>query len=281
VEKETECCRREKGITGALLDLCAVAAVAYFLFVILWGINYNRLPFAASAGIDVRETTVTELFETCAILINKTNSLRSQIPSGEGGIADLSGDTAAILNKTASEFDNIKSDFPALDIRYSKPKPVIMSQAMLYTGITGVYFPFTGEANVNTGIKLVELPFTACHELAHQAGFAREDEANFISWLVCSQSADIDFNYSGNLMASIYLLNSLSENDVNKWAEARGLCSSEVNMDMNALGQFWEKYEGAVHDISNSVNDAFLKVNLQEDGVKSYGRMVDLLIAYL
>ena len=290
---------------NTLLDFCIAASVIYFLFVVLWGINYNRQPFAETAGIEVREYSVDELNEVCLMMIDRANTLRDQVPEDMDGNVLLTGGypdmlaygifgfpvgsgadspTAGyrdILNKAWIEYDNVKSEYCTLDKRYNRPKPVIASEIMCFAGITGIYFPLTGEANINVKISQAELPFTACHELAHQAGFSREDEANFISWLVCDRSSNISFSYSGNLMAMIHLLNSLYENDSGKWAAARGLCSDKVNRDLIAQGQFWERYEGPVQDISTSVNDTYLKANLQEDGVKSYGRMVDLLIAYL
>ena len=52
-----------------------------------------------------------------------------------------------------------------------------------YLGISGIFIPFTCEANVNATLPDWEIPFTACHELAHQRGFAREDEANYVGYL--------------------------------------------------------------------------------------------------
>jgi len=65
---------------------------------------------------------------------------------------------------------------------------------MSYLGIGGVYFPFTGEANVNISMPHTSIPFTACHEMAHQIGFAREDEANFIAYIACKNHPSPDFS---------------------------------------------------------------------------------------
>ena len=268
-------------IPGVLLHFCSIAAVFCFLFVALWGINYNRLPFAETAGISVREYTASELNEVCVELINRANSLRGFVAVDEEGNVALPGGKDGVLDKSWREYDGVKGRYPTLDVRYSRPKPVLLSEVMSFAGITGVYAVHTGEANVNINVGALELPFTACHELAHQAGYAREDEANFISWLVCDQSSSAEFRYSGNFIAMIYALNSLREADESKWTQARALCSEAVNRDLKMHGQFWEKYEGPAREISTAVNDTFLKIYQQEEGVRSYGRMVDLLIAYL
>jgi hypothetical protein len=173
------------------------------------------------------------------------------------------------------------AEFAALgDFEPGRPKPVLSSALMSYAGITGIYFPITAEANVNTDITDAEIPFTICHELAHQLGYAREDEANFIAWIACVNSPYEDYRYSGALMALTNTLNALYERDRAAWDRIRGACSPAVNADLNATGRYWQRYEGPVSEISETINDTFLRTNGQTDGVQSYGRMVDLIIAY-
>jgi hypothetical protein len=65
-----------------------------------------------------------------------------------------------------------------------------------YVGFTGYYNPFTGEAQVNTTVPKFLQPFTASHEVAHQLGYAKEMEANFVGYLAASHSTDTLFRYS-------------------------------------------------------------------------------------
>jgi hypothetical protein len=162
-----------------------------------------------------------------------------------------------------------------------RPKPVLASKLMSYCGITGVFFPMTGEANVNMDILDAEAPFTMCHELAHQLGYAREDEANFIAWLACDASPYADFRYSGNLMALLHLMNRLYEADSGRHGAVWGACPAGVARDLAEMGAYWEKHEGAASEASTRINDAFLKINRQQEGVASYGRMADLMLGYL
>lgn len=147
-------------------------------------------------------------------------------------------------------------------------------------GITGIYSPFTGEANLNTAPPPVFLPFTMCHEMAHQRGYAREDEANFIAYLVCKNHEDAEFRYSGYLMAFQYAMNKLYTYSPEKFQTLRSQISEGIKRDLVANRNFWHQYQDTVAEkVSTKINDTFLKANRQSDGVHSYGRMVDLLIA--
>ena len=156
---------------------------------------------------------------------------------------------------------------------------MLLSKLMSYTGITGVYFPYTGEANVNIGPPDSMILSTACHEMAHQRGFAREDEANYISYFVCMQNPDADFQYSGVLLALINSMNALYTHDKKAYLELTKKYSPGLIRDLKQNNLYWEKHEGSLQKISDRINDAYLKSNMQNDGVYSYGRMVDLIIA--
>lgn len=124
------------------------------------------------------------------------------------------------------------------------------------------------------------IPFTECHELSHLRGFMQEQEANFIAFLACEHAERIDFQYSGYLMAWIYSTNALYRADHEVWQEVRSGLDQSVEPDLEANSRFWDSYEGKVSEVANQINDTYLKVNGQSDGVKSYDRMVDLLVSY-
>ena len=124
------------------------------------------------------------------------------------------------------------------------------------------------------------IPFTACHELSHLRGFMQEQEANFIAFLACSKSGEDAFAYSGYLSGWIQCMNVLYKTDYDAWKEVRGTLPPEAEADLRLNREFWAKYDGAIAEVSNKVNDTYLKANGQKDGVKSYNRMVDLIVAY-
>ena len=135
------------------------------------------------------------------------------------------------------------------------------------------------EANVNIDVPDFTLPFTMCHEQAHLRGFMREDEANFIAYLACMESVDQAIQYSGASMAAMYAMNTLYQADYERFCELYATYSPGVQRDFAAQSRYWAQFEGPVAEVSDKVNDTYLKANRQTDGVASYGRMVDLLLA--
>jgi hypothetical protein len=261
------------------VNILLIISIAFFSFVGIWGLNYYRMPFASIAGLEVRPASVKELEGLCRSLIERANALRTSVSTNSEGTMDIPGSRRDILNNCYKGYEAIAPKYPTLAGSYGNPKPILLSELMNYTGICGIYFPFTGEANVNVSIPESSLPSTASHEMAHQRGFSREDEANYISYLACTAHPDVNFKYSGILLALANSMNALHQSDPALYIELSKNYSKGVLRDLMALNEFWDKYEGPVERTSNRINNTYLKANNQKDGVKSYGRMVDLLIA--
>ena len=151
---------------------------------------------------------------------------------------------------------------------------------MTYTHISGVYTFFTGEANLNTNGPDYSLVYTTAHELAHQRGIAREDEANFIAFLVCTESDDAYIRYCGHLNLCEYVMNALYSADINLWEQLWDNLDIRIKCEMIAYNKHYEKYrDNVVGEISGAINDAYLQANGTEGSV-SYGLVVDLAVAY-
>ena len=267
-------------LLSGLLSLFIALGIFVSAFLALWGINYYRDSFAKSTGLDVHETSVEELYALCQELAEKANLLREQVSQTEEGTFRLPYSKTTALEKTSNGFENAQERFPILKGTYGRPKSVLYSQGMSWLGITGIYFPFTFEANVNTDIPESAIPFTSSHETAHLIGFAREDECNFIAYLACIFSDDVSFRYSGVYNALIYATNALYRYDTQRHSEVMSSLSEGVQRDISQTNQYWQQFEGPIQEAHESINDAYLKLNGQEDGVNSYGRMVDLLLAF-
>lgn len=266
-------------LLDSFLNLLVFVSVLYFSFITVWGLNYQRLPFSQIAGLNVEPSTVSELADVCEKLLENANELRKHVDENNDGVMILRAGKQDALKRAAKGYENAAKVYTEFEGIYGRPKGVALSEVMSYLGIEGIYSPYTGEANVNTSILDAPFPFTACHEMAHQRGFSREDEANYIAYIVCKSNPDTDFQYSGMLYALIYASNALYQHAPDSYWELRNNYSVGMLRDLDAINRYWKKYETPVQDFSSSVNDTYLKANRQEDGVKSYGRMVDLLIA--
>lgn len=252
-------------------------SVLVFLYVANCGINYHRTSFAVKADMVPEGYSVEELRETCVWLTGEVERTAGSVGRNEKGELKLEGD---VRQEAVQAMSGLGEQYPDLSGYYPKPKPVLLSELLSYQKITGIYMPFTVEANYNADMPAYDKPFTMCHELSHLKGFMQEEEANFIAFLACMNSESEVFRYSGALSAWEYAMNALWKADPVMWEEVRGKLDQQAEVDLSADDRFWAQYDGSVAEVSNRMNDAYLKANGQDQGVKSYGMMADLLVRY-
>ena len=256
-----------------------VFSLIYFLFITTWGINYNRYTFAQIAQLEIKPATVEELTSLTENLIIKVNELRALVLEDDQRVMKLPNGIPNMFQRASEGFKRAGEVYPELSGTYGKPKGVLFSEVMAYLGIGGFYFPFTAEANINTLLPPPMLPFVTAHEMAHQRGFAREDEANYLAYLTTSKHPDVDFQYSGHLMALSHAMSALRTAAPEKALALQEQYSEGVKRDLIALNQYWQKYDTFLDTIATEINNLFLRANMQQDGVDSYSRMIDLLLA--
>lgn len=258
-------------------NLFLTAAILLFLYVLNCGINYNRISFSNSADIQAVEYTADELTEICRWLTVEVNDRADKMNRDEAGVMQLTGATST---EAVVVMEALGEDYPELAGYYPKPKGLIFPWILSIQQLSGVYSPFTIEANYNSSMIDYQVPFTACHELSHLRGFMQEEEANFIAFLACVNADDEQFQYSGFLSGWSYCMNVLYQVDYEAWEEVRAELAATVELDLTANREYWLQYDGRVAEAANQINDTYLKANGQESGVKSYSQMVDLIAAY-
>jgi hypothetical protein len=271
--------KRIKILKNVFLNVLATFGLIYFSFQLLWGFNYQRLTLDKVFQLNVRKSSSKELSDLCKILIHNSNNLRKKVLENKYGVMELPYNKNFMLKSAHLGYDIASIKYSKLKGNYGRPKAIILSDPMCYTGITGFYFPFTNEANINMAEPDFFLPFTTEHEMAHQIGFAKEDEANFIAYITCINHPDINFQYSGALTALSYSLNALQKSDSQKYSELILTCSKGVLNDFRYNQNFWNGYSGPVEKMKDKINDTYLKSQNQHSGTNSYGAMVDLLLA--
>ena len=185
-----------------------------------------------------------------------------------------------LSEKLCASYDTLSKNYPFITHFNSEVKPLIISPVMTYSHISGIYSFFTGEANVNVNYPDFVTVFTCAHEMAHQRGIAREDEANFTAFLVCKDADDDYIRYCAYLNMYDYLANALYLADNTLYSKAFKELSTGAKSELSAYSAFFDKYrDNVVADVSDTMNNAYLEGQGTE-GVESYGLVVDLAVSY-
>lgn len=138
--------------------------------------------------------TVKELEILRNYIVAQCNERHQQMERDENSNVVYHGDADAAIK---SAMHSLASEYPRLSGYYPDIKRMWGSYFMYQSGYTGVYFPFSMEANCNKYINDLFYGKTACHEFSHLKGYIYEDEAEFISYLACASSGDVWLQYSG------------------------------------------------------------------------------------
>ena len=165
--------------------LLSIAAIVWNLFVLTFAAGYYGSRLEDRLGLSREKVSAEELYATAEHLADELRRLTPAVSFSEDGSSVMPYSYAEMNQKLMSAYEKFTSDKDFIHHTYSRVKPVLLSEPMTYTHITGVYTFFTGEANINVHFPDYTIPYTAAHELAHQRGIAREDEANFVAYLVC------------------------------------------------------------------------------------------------
>ena len=243
------------------------------------GIGYNTTPLSERLSLDSVPVTKDNLAAAMISLRDEVNELAPRVAFSDGETRygeDMDALTAEILDS----YSDFSREYSFPDILDSRAKPIHFSNVMSYFRITGIYTYYTGEANVNIAYPDYDIAFTTAHELSHQRGILRENEANFMAYLICAR-ADSDYlKYSASLSLYEYISSALYRTDKELYREiSAGLCDV-ARADIKASSAVTQKYGNTpLADISNTINDLFLKSNGTE-GVISYSMVVKLAISY-
>lgn len=176
--------------------------------------------------------------------------------------------------------EKLGQHYRRLSGHYPFPKPILNTWILSIQQTTGVYSPFTVEANYNRDIAYYDIPFTICHELSHLRGYMQEEEANFIGVLATIGADDLYFNYSGYVSAWVYAGNALARIDSTAFATLYGRINARTRQDMLYNNAYWQQFEGKPAEAHEQLNDAYLKMQGQTSGVRSYGHVTDLMLEY-
>ena len=256
----------------------AVVLTVIMLMDLTWNVNYQADGFQQKSGVTAREISVSELYTTTKLFAERLAADSTKVARDGNGL--YAEDTDAAFAASSTIYRGVEAKFPFLKGTELRSKKVLFSRVMSRLKITGVAFPFTGEANINIHQPDAWIPATIAHEIAHQRKIAPEQDANFVAILACDLSGNNAYRYSGDLLAYGYLADALSGVDRAGYLEIEQTLPAGVRADLKYNHDYWQQFNGRAAEMSDSVNDRFLKSNGQRMGTRSYGAVVDLLVAY-
>lgn len=257
--------------------LCLIFCWFYWI----WGFNYARPNLEARMEYTLTAPDTNWLADELYATIKSANDLRA-LPSLQY-LGALSADE--IINKPLdieeinADLENVLPEFfypikikPRL--RFLKP-----DGALLHWSTAGIYWLFTGEPNVDSGVHYLKKPVTASHELAHAHGVTSEGDCNFIAYVACVQSEDELLQYSGHLSYLGYLMRAaLKRMGREKLTPFYQAMSAEVRADRQAIHDHHNQYKDIMPQVRDAVYDTYLKSQGVQSGLASYGEFV--LIKY-
>ncbi len=270
--------KRLRSLYALVMTLLSAALLVYAGYSLLWGSYYYADDFAAEGGFEQRDISVDELETVTKYFAGLLNEYGEQVSRDENGFYSI--DKGDIIARSAEIYGNTEQLHPSLAGPELPVKAIVSSRLLSYMDYTGFFFPFTGEACVNTDFPPSLFPSTVAHELAHQRRVAREQDANFAAVLCCMESGDVDFGYSGCLLAYTYLGNALYDAAYSRWEAVYESLSDWVLLDMALNRTYWDQFETPVQTVSNSFHEGLLQSYDQQLGLKSYGACVDMLVCY-
>lgn len=261
-----------------LYKIVSVSIILVLSLNVLFTFSYNRYPVLPYLGLDYVEPSMELAVDSADFFITKAKALEDNFERTEKGevISPYSYDT--LVKMINEEFSRLDEDY--FSSFYVKSKPVFFSRAMSYLGITGIYFPYLAESNINTDVSDYTIPVTICHEMAHAKGVMRENEANYIAYYLLMTSEDEFLQYLGFMRGSIIMLNeTFDPENTSFYVQTYEKLSPTMLNEFEQSSLYWDDFDTIFDKISTFFNDLYLKSQGVSSGVKSYSQTGSMLMS--
>jgi hypothetical protein len=262
-----------------VLKTLSFVSVAYFLFHLLWALNYYRVPLFEKMNIQ-REYSDEDLVAFTEKLIAQTNEVQFQITKNKNTKVTVPYSQESIFEKTQNGYNHLAKEYSFFAYEIPSRKKSLLSLPLTYMGFGGYLNPFTNEAQVNSKLPMYGFPNVVCHEMAHQIGYGSESECNFIGFLACIKNDDLYFQYSAYANALRYCMNNIGMKSQKEFERLKKQINIGILANYEESDEFWKQYDTFIDKGFHAFYDQFLKMNRQKDGLESYSKYVDLLVNY-
>jgi hypothetical protein len=261
---------------SVLLNIFIFCCSLYIIFNLFWGINYNRMGIAWQLGLKMEKYSTADLQNMNALLVEKVNQSKAVLVKNKAAYPGY----REMFTKVSEAYTALSRTYPFIKYEPASLKSSMWGWLGNYTGFTGYYNPFTGEGQVNTSVPKFLQPFIACHEVAHQVGYAKEMEANFVGYLAASRSPDTLLHYSVYLDLFTYANRNLFFTDSTSANRYRKQLLPAVVDDYKEWIRFNRNHQSIAEPVIRWLYGKFLQGNKQPQGIMSYDEVTSFLISY-
>jgi hypothetical protein len=250
----------------------------YLVFNVFWGLNYDRQGIAEQLGLTVHRYTAADVYDLSAALQQKLNFYAGAVDS----IHRLPlNDNKTLFREGWNTYKAVSGDYSYLTYQQPSIKPSLYTDVGKFFGFTGYYNPFSGEAQLKTTVPVFVKPFILCHEIAHQLGYAKENEANMVAFLAGRVSDNVEFQYSAYYDVYVYAIRELARSDTTRFKELRKTVHPQFRKDYRTYLEYIFKSKNLVEPFMSEFYDQYLRLNNQPKGRATYDEVVAWLIAYM
>ncbi len=254
-----------------------VLLIIYAWFNISWGLNYNRIGIAETMKLEKREDhSKEELADLMVQLSGKLNLLYPEALEKRDSLKRK----RHLFKGSIQSYEHLAVIDPSFQYEIPSVKPSVYSYLGNYLGFTGYYNPFTGEAQVNTTVPVYIQPFTTCHEIGHQLGYAKESEANLAAFLSARNSTNEAFRYSVYFDLYLYARSYMGRMDSLLLKSIDSSLAPGIRSDIRYMRNFFLSHANPLERLIDRLYSQYLKANEQPSGRISYNEVILLLMAY-
>jgi hypothetical protein len=246
-------------------------AMLYSFFYIVWGYNYFRPKIEKRISWESPKADEVIFKSILDSIIRQTNI--NYIPVSFADYAKID----SLVE------DSYRTHCTELGIGYPngtrRPKTMLFSSFFLKLGVNGYFGPFFNEIHLDYYLLPMDYPFVLAHEKAHQFGITSEAEANLVAFVICVKSGDLRLKYSGYQSLLFYFLKDASQ--MKEYRDYFNKIDKRVLGDLRFRQKYYQGLENKnLSKMQTAVNNAYLKANKIERGVKNYDQVVSLVISW-
>lgn len=264
---------RRRGVRPAgraAMATATLAALAYLWFLVVWGLNYARPPIDVRLALATSAPTDGEVAALLDEAIAAANRLHGPARGRVAAVPDTDADIAAALHAVEARHGRPRPTVTG------RPKPTLLAPYFRMAGVDGLTAPLALETLLNPDLTAAERPFVLAHEWAHLAGYAPEADANFVAWLVTQEPrARLLTQYSGWLFLVSEAARQVAPD---RRRSAMTALDAGPRQDLAAIARRMTARVDLVEKVGWRVYDSYLRSQGVDDGVRSYSRVVALIV---